>query len=260
MISAYAKAAEVLAEPRYQQIAVDAVAFIERALQRGDRLLSTYKDGIAKLNGYLDDYAFVVSALLDVFELVQDRRYLERAAALTDSTIAHFWDARAGGFFFTSDDHEALIVRSKPAFDGSIPSGNSVAARNLLRLYHYTEKTEYLERAEALLRLYAASMREQSFGFANMLCAVDFYTQKPREIVVVATPADGRELLQRIRRTYVANRTLTVVDPSRGEPLPALLQGKGQLNGKPTVYVCRNMTCSAPATEWADLEPLLSQR
>ena len=136
MISAYAKAAEVLGEPHYQQIAVDAVNFIEATLQRGDRLLSTYKDGVAKLNGYLDDYAFFVAALLDVFELVQDRRYLDRAAALMDATIAHFWDPQAGAFFFTSDDHEALIVRSEPAFDGSIPSGNSVAARNLLRLYH----------------------------------------------------------------------------------------------------------------------------
>jgi uncharacterized protein YyaL (SSP411 family) len=179
--------------------------------------------------------------------------------ALTDSIIRHFWDASAGGFFFTSDDHEALIVRSKPAFDGSIPSGNSVAARNLLRLHHHTEKTDYLERAEALLRLYAASMHEQAFGFANMLCAVDFYTQKPREIVVVTPSTEDRDLLQRIRRTYVPNRTLTVVDPSHGEPLPALLQGKGQLNGKPTVYVCRNMTCSAPVTEWADLEPLLTE-
>jgi len=257
MISAYAKAAEVLDDVRYRQIAVDAVAFVEAKLQRGHRLLSTYKDGVAKLNGYLDDYAFFVAALLDVFELVQERRYLERAVALADAMLAHFWDAQAGGFFFTSDDHETLIVRSKPAFDGSIPSGNSVAARNLLRLYHYTERTEYLERAETLLRLYAGPMREQPFGFANMLCAVDLYTQKPREIVVVTAPADGVELLQRIRRTYLPNRTLTVVDPSRGEPLPSLLQGKGQRDGKPTVYVCHNMTCSAPVTEWGELEPLL---
>jgi len=257
MISAYAKAAEVLGEPRYQQIAADAVAFIEAKLQHGDRLLSTYKDGIAKLNGYLDDYAFFVAALLDVFEVVQDRRYLERAVALTDSMIAHFWDVQAGSFFFTSDDHEALIVRSKPAFDGSIPSGNSVAARDLLRLYHYTQKADYLDRAETLLRLYAGPMREQPFGFANMLCAVDFYTQKPREIVVVGAPSARAALLERVRSTYLPNRTLMVVDPSRGESLPPLLQGKGQLDGKPTVYVCHNMACSAPVTEWADVEGLL---
>jgi len=259
MISAYAKAAEVLGDDGYRQIAVAAVAFFEAKLQRGDRLLSTYKDGVAKLNGYLDDYAFFVAALLDVFELVQDRRYLDRAVGLADSMIAHFWDDQAGGFCFTSDDHEALIVRSKPAFDGSIPSGNSVAARTLLRLHHYTENPDYLARAEAVLRLYAGGMREQPFGFANLLCAVDFYVQKPREIIVV-TPrgaADGDQLLQRIRQLYLPNRTLTVTDPTSAGPLPSLLQGKGQLDGKPTVYVCRNMTCSAPVTAWAELEPLL---
>ncbi|MFI5366907.1 MAG: thioredoxin domain-containing protein [Candidatus Binatia bacterium] len=258
MISAYAKAAEVFGDERHRQIAVDAVAFIESKLARSARLLSTYKDGVAKLNGYLDDYAFFVAALLDVFELVQDRRYLERAVALTDAMIAHFWDAAAGGFFFTSDDHEALIVRSKPAFDGSIPSGNSVAVRNLLRLYHYTERSDYLERAEATLRLYAGQMRAQPFGFANMLCAVDFYTQKPREIVVVApTTADRDTLLQQIRQLYLPNRTLAVIDPSRTEHLPSLLRGKGQIDGKPTVYVCHNMTCSAPVTTWVELQPLL---
>jgi len=260
MISAFAKAAEALGNATHRQIAVDAVAFIEGTLQRGDRLLSTYKDGVAKLNGYLDDYAFFVQALLDVYELVQEPRYLERAAALTAAMLAHFWDAGAGGFFFTSDDHEALIVRSKPAFDGSIPSGNSVATRNLLRLYHYTERPDYLQRAEAVLRLYAAQVGQQPFGFANMLCAIDFYTQKPREIVLVGDPGAAATvaLRQRIGRTYLPNRTLTVVDPARGTPLPSLLQGKGQLDGKPTVYVCHNMTCSAPVTEWAQVEPLLA--
>ncbi len=259
MISAYAKAAEVLGDARHRQIAIDAVAFIESKLQRGDRLLSTYKDGVAKLNGHLDDYAFFAAALLDVFELVQDRRHLERAVALTDSMLGHFWDRQSGGFFFTSDDHEALIVRSKPAFDGSIPSGNSVAARTLLRLYHYSERPQYLERAEALLQVYAGAMRTQPFGFANMLCGVDFYTQQPREIVVVAQPGtpESDALVQRIRATYVPNRTLTLADPARADCLPSLLQGKGQLDGQPTVYVCHNRTCSAPATTWAELEPLL---
>ena len=153
MISAFAKAEEVFGDGRWCSVAVEAVTFIERNLQRGDRLLSTYRDGVAKLNGYLDDYAFFVQALLDVFEMTQDRRYLDHAVVLADAMIAHFWDPQSAGFFFTSDDHETLIVRSKPAFDGSIPSGNSVAARDLLRLYHYSERPVYIERAEALLRL-----------------------------------------------------------------------------------------------------------
>jgi len=259
MISAFAKAAEGLGEPRYREVVVAAVAFVESQLQRGDRLLSTYKDGVARLNGYLDDYAFLVAALLDVYELVQDRRYLERARRLTESMLAHFWDATSAGFFFTSDDHEALIVRSKPAFDGSIPSGSSVAVRNLLRLYHYTEHAPYLDRAEATLRLYAGPMRQQPFGFANLLCTADFYVQQPHEIVVVATPGerDGAALLQEMRGAYVPNRTLTIVDPADTDSLPPLLHGKGQRDGRPTVYVCRSRTCSAPVTTWDELRPLL---
>jgi len=259
MISAFAKAGAVLDEPRYRQVAVDAVAFVETQLQRGDRLLSTCKDGVAKLNGYLDDYAFFIAALLDVFELTQERRYLERAGSIADAMIAHFWDAASAGFHFTSDDHEALIVRSKPAFDGSIPSGNSVAVQDLLRLHHYTERRDHLARAEAVLQLYAEAMRAQPFGFANMLCAVDFYAQQPREVVVVgaADAPDTLALLRRIRQTYLPNATLTVVDSTRAAQLPSLLQGKSQVDGKATVYVCHRRTCSAPATTWEALEPVL---
>ncbi len=259
MISAFAKAEEVFGDGRWGQAAIEAVAFIETNLQRGNRLLSTYRDGVAKLNGYLDDYAFFVQALLDVFEMAQERRYLDNAVILTDALIVHFWDVRNGGFFFTSDDHESLIVRSKPAFDGSIPSGNSVAARNLLRLYYYTESAAYLERAEALLRLYAAPMREQPFAFANLLRALDFYLRKPCEVVLVGDRRtdETRALLQHIREVYLPNRTLTVIDPAQGEPLPTLLHGKSALDGKPTVYVCHNMTCSAPTTQRQEAEALL---
>jgi hypothetical protein len=259
MISAFAKAEEVFGDGRWRSVAVETVAFIECNLQRGNRLLSTYRDGVAKLNGYLDDYAFFVQALLDVFEMTQDRRYLDHAAVLADAMIAHFWDPQSAGFYFTSDDHETLIVRSKPAFDGSIPSGNSVAARDLLRLYHYCERPVYIERAEALLRLYAGPMREQPFAFANLLCAVDFFVRKPREIVLVGQrkAPETEVLLQRIREQYIPNRTLTVIDPTQHEQLPSLLHGKTQVDGKPTVYVCHDMTCSAPVTVWAEVEPLL---
>jgi uncharacterized protein YyaL (SSP411 family) len=260
MISAFAKAAELFDDAGYRDVAVAAVGFVERELQRGDRrLLSTWKDGVAKLNGYLDDYAFFTAALLDVFETVQDRRYLSAALRLMESTLAHFWDDAAGGFFFTSDDHEALIVRSKPSFDGSIPSGNSVAAMNLLRLYHYTGDDALRARAEAVLRLFAEPMRSQPFGFSNLIAAVDFHADGPREIVVVGEAAAPQtaSLLARIRSAYVPNRTLVVLDPNDRSPRPPLLEGKGQVDGRPTVYVCRRMTCSPPATTWDEVKALL---
>jgi hypothetical protein len=177
-----------------------------------------------------------------------------------DSTLAHFWDPAAGGFFFTSDDHEALIVRSKPSFDGSIPSGNSIAAMNLLRLYHYTGTAAYLQRAEAVLRLFAEPLRAQPFGFANLAAAVDFHANGPREIALVGDAAAPQTaaLLAHIRRAYIPNRTLLVLDPRSPSPRPPLLEGKESLGGQPTVYVCHRMTCSPPATRWEDVQALLA--
>ncbi|MEO8603487.1 MAG: thioredoxin domain-containing protein, partial [bacterium] len=259
MISAFARAADVLGDAGYVRVATDALDFIARELQRGDRLLSTWKDGVAKLNGYLDDYVFVAAAAVDLFEATQQRRHLDHAVQLMDSALAHFWDADAGGFFFTSDDHEALIVRSKPAFDGSIPSGNSVAALTLLRLAHYLDRADYRERAEAVLRLFAQPLDSQPFAFANLLAAVDFHADGPREIAVVGDPTAPATaaLLAQLRATYVPNRTLWVLDPSDPTPRPALLEGKHAVDGRPTVYVCHRMTCSAPATRWEDVAPLL---
>ncbi|MDX2167379.1 MAG: thioredoxin domain-containing protein [Deltaproteobacteria bacterium] len=259
MISAFARAGEVLGEPRYVQAAIEAVAFLERAMQRGDRLLSSWKDGSAKLNGYLDDYVFLAAAQIDLFEATQRRHHLDGAARLMNSALTHFWDDAAGGFFFTSDDHEALILRSKAAYDGSIPAGNSVAALTLLRLAHYLDRADYRERAEAVLRLFAAPMQSQPFGFANLLAAVDFHADGPREIAVIGDPAapETAALLARIRAVYIPNRTLVVLDPDDPAPRPALLEGKTAIGGRPTVYVCHRMTCSPPATTWEELAVLL---
>jgi uncharacterized protein YyaL (SSP411 family) len=174
--------------------------------------------------------------------------------------IREFWDGIDGAFFFTGESHEKLISRTKPVFDSSIPSGNSVATQLLLRLYHYTEKKDYLIKAEKVLRLYHDAMEQQPFGFAQMLSALDLYLEKPKEIVLVRKKGDPVEqhLLKKIHSLYLPNKTLQAMDP--GEPLARvspLLEGKTQLNGKATVYVCHNFTCSLPATEWNDLKQLL---
>ena len=241
------------------QVARAAVAFVDGALRRGDRLLATCKDGVSKLNGYLDDYAFFTAALLDLYEAVQEPLYLESARRLADSMLEHFWDRADGGFFFTSDDHEELIVRSKPSFDGSIPSGNSVATMSLLRLYHHGGEARYLERAEELLRLYGHAAIQQPFGMAHFLAAADFHARGPREIAVVVSPhAVADPLLRGIRSLYLPNRTLSVLDPNHPDAAPPALAGKRQVDGQTTVYVCHRMTCSAPATSWNQVEALLT--
>jgi hypothetical protein len=259
MISAFAKAGEALGNTAHLDVARQAVDFVFRELWRDGRLLSTYKDGTAKFTGHLDDYAFMAAALVDLFEATQEQEHLDRALDLVRVMNAHFWDSEGGGYFFTADDHETLIVRSKPGFDGSIPSGNSAAARTLLRLYHHTGDAQLLERAETLLRLFYRQMQQQAFGLANMLCALDFFLRRPKEIVIVgaAAAAATRELLERVRSRYLPNRVLRVADPSQGA-LPDVLAGKGQVDGKVTAYVCHSMTCSPPATSWAELEPLLA--
>lgn len=261
MIAAFAEAYRVLGNPRYLEIARQSVDFILTRLSREGRLLRTYKDGQAKYNAYLDDYAFFIAALLDLYEATFERAYLDRAVALTDLLLARFWDEKEGGFFFTSNDHEALISRSKSAFDGAIPSGNAVATFNLLRLSCLTENQTCLVKAEQALRLFYDAMEQNPFGFSYMLCALDFYLQRPKEIVLLGEKAapETQKMLARIHDMFLPNKTLACFDAAEqtGQKLPSQLTGKTQVDGKLTVYVCHNFTCSLPVTEWGALKELL---
>jgi uncharacterized protein YyaL (SSP411 family) len=262
MLTALAEASKISDNPSCLEAALRTVDFIFTKMTRDGFLLHTYKDGEAKIYGYLDDYAFVAAGLLDLHEATLDRSLLDRAVSLTTTMLAEFWDDIDGGFFFTGKSHEKLISRSKPAFDSSVPSGNSIATQLLLRLYHYTGEEDYLKRAEKLFRLYYDAMEQQPFGFTHMLCALDFYLQKPKEIVLVGRKEDPatRDLLKKIHTLYLPNKTLQVVEP--GESVKAvspLLEGKAQLNGKPTVYVCHNFTCSQPVTEGDEIKRLLEE-
>jgi uncharacterized protein YyaL (SSP411 family) len=152
-----------------------------------------------------------------------------------------------------------LIVRSKPSFDGSLPSGNSVAAMTLLRLYHYTGRDQFRERAAAIFRCFGEAMVQQPFGFAHLWCALDFDQRNPAEIAVIGEMGnpDVDILLEQLRRIYLPNRCLFVASPSDSTRRPDPFQGKDQINGRATVYVCHNQTCSAPVTSWRELAPLL---
>ena len=258
MVSAFAEAYKVLGRVEYRTAAERAVAFIYGRLYRDGRLLRTFKDDQAKLNAYLDDHAFLLNALLDLYEGTFDLRLIARARELADTLLALFEDVEQGGFFFTSVDHERLIHRPKPAFDGSIPSGNAAAAMGLLRLYYYSDDARYLAAAERTLALFAQAMREQPFGLAHMLAAADFYLRKPREIVLVGGLDDPETevLLAQIHHRYVPNKTVVVTEPDARECLP-LARGKTRLGDQVTVYVCHDHACSPPVTGWEALEPLL---
>ena len=260
MLSGLAEAIKIAPQKAYVESANRTVEFIFSKIFRDGHLLHSYKDGKAKLLGYLDDYAFLAVGLLDLYETTFDRTQFERAIKLADTMLSEFWDEKDGAFFYTGKSHEQLISRAKPVFDASIPSGNSMATHLLLRLHHLTGREDYLKRAETVLRSYYDAMMSQPFGFAHMLCSLDLYLRKPKEIVVIGNREDTNvaELVSRIHSVYLPNKSLQLAGPDQSlEKVSPLLQGKTQLDGKPTVYVCHNFTCSAPVTSWEELKSLL---
>jgi uncharacterized protein len=261
MISAFAEAYRVLGDQRFLETAARAVEFVKTRLWDGYALRRSFKDGAARFNAYLEDYALIVSALVDIYEASLDRGYLEFARELADVIIKRFADRENGGFFFTSDDHENLITRGKAAFDGSTPSGNSAAAMALLRLNSYLQDQRYMAEAEKTLRLFAPFVEKQPFAFSHMLEAADFFQHGPTEIVIVAEPGDPQrhEWLRWLGRIYLPNRMIVALDPNRTNDslVPEAAVGKEQIDGRITAYVCRERTCSSPATTLEELRNLL---
>jgi uncharacterized protein YyaL (SSP411 family) len=265
MISAFAEAYRVLGDARYGEIARRGAEFVLTKLYHEGRLWRSYKDGHAKFNAYLDDYAFFAAALLDLYEATFERHYLDRAVELMESLLTRFWDEQEGGFFFTSNDHEALIARTKSAFDGALPSGNAVAVLTLLRLSYLTENPVYLEKAEKTLRLFYEAMEHNPSGFSHMLGALDFYLQRPKEIVMLGDPhaPETQALLTQLHSLLLPNKTVVCIDPNAQTQesetkLPSAVAGRQQIGGKLTAYVCHNFTCSLPVTEWGELKALLA--
>jgi uncharacterized protein len=260
MISALAEAIKVSFDASYIEAAKRTVDLIFREMFRNDLLLHTHKDGESKVLGFLDDYAFLAVGLLDLYESTFDRLDLRRAVELAETMIHEFWDETEGGFFYTGISHEQLISRTKPVFDASIPSGNAKAAELLLRLFYFTGRDDFLLKAEKVLRSYSRWMEKQPFGFAHMLCTLDFYLKKPKEVVIIGTPNDTRtlDLLRAVQAMYIPNVTLQLVGPD--EPLDKVsvaLIGKTAVGGSPTAYVCHDYTCSMPVVDEKVLTALL---
>lgn len=257
-ITAFAEGYRALHERRYLEAAEKAAQFAMRVLWDGRALRRVCKDGIARFNAYLEDYALLAGAMLDVYAATFDPRYLEHARTLAAVMLERFLDEERGGFFFTSNNHETLIARSKPAFDGSTPSGNSAAAHALLRLHAYTGDERYFREAERTLKLFGETMTRQPFGFAHMLEALDRYLRGPTEIVLVGDrrSAEFSEWNERLGLICVPNLAIFAVDPAEpvGGFVPEQARGKSQVDGKLTGYVCRRRTCSAPLMSFKEIQ------
>ncbi len=272
MIAALADAGAVLERADYLDAARGCAEFVLSALRDSEgHLLRTYKDGEGRLNGYLEDSAYLLEALLALYEATFEARWFEAAQALADAMISRFGDPKRGGFYSTSKDHEELIARRKEAADHPIPSGNSSAALGLLRLAALTGDRDYERWAEGVLRLFGRAAPRQPEAFAHMLRALDFQLSPTREVALVfpstaqltrspsttqGGSAEPPSALARVVRSAFRPH-LVLAGGAEGTTTPALIRDRTTIDGKPAAYVCEHFACKAPVTTADELSGLL---
>ena len=255
MITAFAKGYRVTNEKKYLDAAEKCIDFIENNLVKDGKLLRTYKDGKAKLQGYLEDYSYFGVSLLDVFEINPELKFLERAQEIANYLVEHFWDSETNSFYMTADDHEKLIIRPKSNYDLSLPSGNSVAANLLLRLFHLTQDKKFLEISTKIMENQAQMAAENPFGFGHLLNTVFMYLQKPKEITVLNS--QNKEIVDSLTNRFMPESILvTVKNENQLNNLSKLpfFEGKQFQNDKTTVFVCKDFTCSLPLETISEIE------
>ena len=264
MISAFARAGFALNEQRYLEIARKAALFILENIRSQGRLQRIWLDGKTSGPAFLADYAFFIAALIDLYEASPNTRWLEEALNLQGILDAHYADP-TGGYYRTSNDSEVLLARENPVRDGAVPSGNSVATLNLLRLAGLTSKPEYETRALQNLSSQGAVIQNKPTSVSELLLAVDFALATPKEILLVKAPDDDAEpLLDVLRRTFAPNRVISIVEDGEERKAHAklipLLRYKVAQKGKATVYVCQNQVCKLPTSDPKVLAEQLEQR
>jgi len=251
MIDAMASAAGVLNEPRYLRAAQQAADFILTKLRRDDgRLLHAYRQGQAKFDAYLDDYACLMNALVSLYEADFNARWIDEAVRLADVMLARFVDAAAGGFFYTADDHEQLIARNKDVYDNATPSGTGMALTALVRLGKLTGSAQYLATAEKTFRSLTEVFDKAPSAVGQSLLAFDLFLGPTQELVAAAKDiADRDEVLAEVRRRFWPNKVVAAL-PGKGESphLSSVLAGKRPLDDQPTLFVCENFSCRRPAS------------
>jgi hypothetical protein len=258
MLAALAEAARDPALGRraelYRSAAEKNARFLLDHLRTADgRLLRTWKDGQAKLNGYLEDYACVIDGLIELYQTTFDEQWFVAARDLADTMVQHYADP-AGGFFDTSDDHEALVTRPKDLQDNAVPSGNAQAATVLLKLAAFTGEDRYYRQAESLLGALQPALLQSPLGFAQWLIALDFAVNNPKEVAIVGDlrSSEAQALLEIIRRGYRPHQVAALGSPDRFSAIP-LLRDRPMLDKRATAYVCVRLACQRPTTDPAVL-------
>ena len=252
MISAFAKGAQVLDERRYLEAARKSAAFLlDRMYDRTTgQLLRRFRDGDAAIPAFLDDYAFLIHGLLDLYESDFDSSWLNTAIALAEKMRELFEDATDGGFYSTPDGDERLLLRMKDDYDGAEPSGNSIALIGLLRLAEFTKRTDFREAAEKTLNALGSRIANQPVAVPQMLAAVGYYIGPRRQVIIAGDPEAQltKALLKTYRSRFLPNSIVLFADAN---------SDMKELNGRPTAYVCENYTCQLPTSEIERFNELL---
>ncbi len=264
MIAAFAKGYQVFGDQAYADAAVKAFGFIMKNLRTNDdRLLRRYRQGEAAYPGYLDDYAFLIWGLIELYEATFDVSCLEEAIALNQAMLDIFWDKQGGGLYFTGKGNETLITRSKEIYDGALPSGNSVAALNFLRLGRMTGNTGLEQKAEQLTEAFSKEVTSFPMAYTQLLIALDFMFGPTREIVIAGNPSleSTRAMVKAVRKSFIPNKIVLLYpegpDGQRLEDISPFVKNMYPIKKKSTAYVCQQYACKTPVTDAAQLENIL---
>jgi uncharacterized protein YyaL (SSP411 family) len=266
MISAYARAAQVLDDPRYLEIATRAAKFLRANLyeEKSKLLYRNYREGRSAIEGFADDYAFVVQALLDLYEASFDIEWLKFAIELQETQHRLFYDEKNGGYFSTSGNDESVFLRMKDDNDGAEAAASSVAALNLLRLSQLRDDKQMAKRASKTIDAFAATLSHFPSAMPQMLVALDFSLSKPRQIVIAGkTDApETKALLKEVHRHFLPKTILVLADGAEGQKYLGekneAIRAMSTVEGKSAAYVCENFTCKAPVTDPKLVAELLS--
>ena len=256
MIAALARGATVFKEEKYLHAAKEAMHFILSNLRESEnRLLHRYKDNFSEIKGFLTDYTFLIWGLIDLYEATFDLYYLKTAFALNEAQIAHFWDNKIGGFYFNADDSEELLTRPKDIYDGAIPSGNSIAMLNMLRLSYFTGNPELEEKADIQNRVFSEKIRANPLAHTQFLIAIDFAIGPSYSIVIGgdSKAEDTNKLIDVLNSAYVPNKVIIQRKTEQDSPVidefSNFVQYFDKLDGKAAAYICINKMCKPPTDD-----------
>ena len=254
MIAALARAGQVFSEPQYLQAAVKALTFIlDKMKDKSGTLYHSYAKGAKAVNGFLDDYAFLVWGLMEIYEACFEDRYLHAALELNKTMVARFWDEKDGGFFFTAKDMENAVARRKEVYDDAVPSGNSVALLNLLRLAPLTGELAYEKMASQIIKMFSEDVKRAPATHTFMLLGVDFAVGPTYNVILVGGPHEDsmQSMLKALKANYLPNMVVSLQQSGSAG------LGYEKIEDKATAYVCHDQTCMPPTNKAEKMLELL---